>query len=674
MTRRHRPATGSTAMTMLAALALAGLHANAATPPASAPAPAAPAPAAPAQPPPERPLHTYLEVRISPDAAFVAAVEGNSPPGGYYPVVRDLVIRRNNGTQEARIPLPCGRVPQCWPGALAWMPDSSRLAFTVRTPGSHNYSLFTVAPDGTRLVKALDFGGTLVDLKYSREGTLAMLAVENARKEVGATEAGAPVAGDLDAAPPEQRIAILDGAKLQWASPADLFVYEYDWRPGGGFIGTAAPGDGDNNWWVAKLYEFSQSNGRVIYTPSSGHQQLTRPRVSPDGRTVAFIAGIMSDFGSVGGDVYTIPADGGTALNVTPEIKASALGLDWSCKGTLRAQLLVSDQDQIVDLGSGLAPAKTPVVLWSGLDTLNGVDAGGSWACPSGMLAASRETFTAPPEIITGPPGRWHVLTHANDGLNAHLEARSIKWQNEGFEAQGWLLLPEHASGKLPMVTIVHGGPAAAEEPAYYGPSLQQSLLQRGWAVFRPNPRGSFGQGERFTMANMRDFGYGDLRDILAGIDAAERAAPIDDTRLGLTGGSYGGFMTMFAITQTQRFKAAVAAAGISNWQSYYGQNGIDAWMLPYFGASVYDDPAVYARSSAVNFIKRARTPTFAYVGERDIECPAPQTQEFWRAMRAVGVPTGIMIYPGEGHGLRDPANAEDALQRSLAWFDKYLK
>jgi dipeptidyl aminopeptidase/acylaminoacyl peptidase len=132
--------------------------------------------------------------------------------------------------------------------------------------------------------------------------------------------------------------------------------------------------------------------------------------------------------------------------------------------------------------------------------------------------------------------------------------------------------------------------------------------------------------------------------------------------------------MTMWAVTQTNRFKAAVAAAGISNWQSYYGQNGIDAWMLPYFGASVYDDPAVYARSSAINYIRNVRTPTFSYVGERDIECPAPQTQEFWHALKTLGVPTSVMIYPGEGHGLRDPANAQDALQRSLGWFDKHLR
>jgi dipeptidyl aminopeptidase/acylaminoacyl peptidase len=117
-----------------------------------------------------------------------------------------------------------------------------------------------------------------------------------------------------------------------------------------------------------------------------------------------------------------------------------------------------------------------------------------------------------------------------------------------------------------------------------------------------------------------------------------------------------------------------VAAAGISDWLSYYGENGIDAWMIPYFGKSAYDDPAVYGASSAINYMHNVTTPTFAYVGEHDIECPAPQTQEFWHAMKAMNVPTSIMIYPGEGHGLRDPVHLADAEQRTLAWFDKYLK
>jgi dienelactone hydrolase len=502
-----------------------------------------------------------------------------------------------------------------------------------------------------------------------------MLATENARKEVGATEAGAPIAGDLDAAPVEQRIATLVDGMLHWASPADLFVYQYDWlRPGAGFVGTAAPGDGDNNWWTAKLYAFGAGGAaRVLYAPADSRQQLADPVVSRDGRTVAFIGGIMSDFGSTGGDVYAMPIDGHEAVNLTPGIRASATSLGWSCQGKLRAALLAGDEEQLAEFGATRS-ASAPRILWRGEESLDGKEAGGSWACPSGSVAVAHESFTTAPEIRVGRIDHWRDLTQANAGLKARFTVQSLTWRNEGFDVQGWLLVPPHSGGKMPMVTVVHGGPAAAERPMFAGPGLQQSLLERGWAVFYPNPRGSFGQGERFAAANVRDFGYGDLRDILAGIDAAERAAPIDEQRLGLTGGSYGGFMTMFAVTQTQRFKAAVADAGLSDWLSYYGENGIDGWMLPYFGGSVYDDPAVYARSSAITFIKNAHTPTFSYVGERDIECPAPQTQEFWHALKAQGVPSAIMIYPGEGHGLRDPQHAQDALDRTLAWFDRYLK
>src|SRR5262249_13165157 len=155
-----------------------------------------------------------------------------------------------------------------------------------------------------------DFQGTLTDLRYLRDGRLSMLAVEGARKEVGATEAGAAVAGDLDAAPPEQRIAILADGAIHWASPPDLFVYEYDGRPDvKGFVETAAPGDGDSNWWTAKLYAFdaTEGAGKIIYAPTDIRQQLANPRVSRDGTSAAFIAGIMSDFGSTGGDVYTLP-------------------------------------------------------------------------------------------------------------------------------------------------------------------------------------------------------------------------------------------------------------------------------------------------------------------------------------------------------------------------------
>ena len=227
------------------------------------------APPAPAASGDGRLVHRFLDVQLSPDGTRVAAVEGDSPIGGNYPDVRELVIRSRSGGSEVHVALPCGRVPQCWPASPAWAPDGKLLSFTVRTPGSHDYALYSVAADGSALTRRLAFHGTLHELRYAPDGSLALLATENARKEVGATEAGAAVAGDLDAAPAEQRIAIVAGDSLRWASPADLFVYEYDWRPGGqGFVGTAAPGDGDNNWWTAKLYAFGpDAAARVLYAP-----------------------------------------------------------------------------------------------------------------------------------------------------------------------------------------------------------------------------------------------------------------------------------------------------------------------------------------------------------------------------------------------------------------------
>ena len=137
--------------------------------------------------------------------------------------------------------------------------------------------------------------------------------------------------------------------------------------------------------------------------------------------------------------------------------------------------------------------------------------------------------------------------------------------------------------------------------------------------------------------------------------NAVEKVALVDDERLGVYGHSYGGFMTMWTVTHSQRFKAAVAGAGIANWSSYYGQNGIDQWMVPFFGATFYDDPEVYDRQSPIRSIKAARTPTFIYVGERDLETPAPQSMEFWRGLTAQGVPTSLVIYEDEGHGIRQP-------------------
>lgn len=199
------------------------------------------------------------------------------------------------------------------------------------------------------------------------------------------------------------------------------------------------------------------------------------------------------------------------------------------------------------------------------------------------------------------------------------------------------------------------------------------ALPSSGYFVLQPNPRGSYGQGEKFTAANVKDFGYGDFLDVMAGVDAAIAAAPIDPERLGLTGWSYGGYMSMWGVTQTNRFHAAVAGAGLSDWLSYYGENKIDQWMIPFFGATVYDDPLVYAKSAPMTFIKNVKTPTLVLVGDSDGECPAPQSYEFWHALKTLGVPTEFVIYPHEGHEFADPQHSRDVIERAVAWFDKYL-
>jgi dipeptidyl aminopeptidase/acylaminoacyl peptidase len=621
----------------------------------------------------ERPIHSYVEFALSPDGARLASVEGDTTPAGPIGARRVLVIRRLDGSAAIAVALPCANLPACAPASIAWSPDGAHLAFTLRDPSGHGRSIYETNADGGDLVRLFQFDGTLEQLRFLKDGRLVMLAVAGASKEVGATQAGAPITGDLSGPPPEQRIAVLAGGGLDFVSPPNLFVYEYDPASDGSFVGTAAPGNGDANWWIAKLYRFTPAGAQVIYSPPTPQTQIAHPRVSPGGASVAFIGGIMSDFGSTGGDVYLAPLTGGPVRNLTPGMRASARSLAWDCEGRLLASLLAGDSNQIVRIQTD---GGQPAALWDGPLSLNGPEASLSLACPSGVTATTRQSFSSPPELAVGPIGAWKDITSANAGLAAPVEARSLTWRSDGFQVQGWLLLPSGAdrAGKIPMITVVHGGPAAAVSPRFVEPGTDRDLLAHGYALFLPNPRGSFGQGEAFTLANVKDFGHGDLRDILAGVDAAIAAAPIDPNRIGLTGGSYGGYMTMWAVTQTHRFKAAVAGAGISDWQSYYGENGIDEWMIPYFGKSVYDDPAVYARSSPIEFVKNVVTPTFEYVGAQDIECPYPQTQEFWHALRDLGVPTFMAVYPGEGHGLRDPAHAADAERRTLSWFDTYLK
>ncbi len=608
------------------------------------------------------PIRQFAAVQIAPKGDRVVAIE-NVTTGH-----AALVVRRVRDGGIVRTIDPCSTCTYASPTFAA----DGRLAFLARKQG--RVSVMLADDAGERQIAGLD--GIAQTLRFSPDGRrLALLATYGAAKEVGATQAGVRQVGEIGEKSDEQRIAVIELATgaIRALSPAQRYIYEYDWAPDGrALVATSALGNGDNNWWVATLDAIDAETGAVrqIASPKT---QINMPRVSPDGRTVAYIGGLMSDFGSIGGDVWTVPLVGGEPVNLTAGAKATVTSLAWPRTGMV-ATRLASDAAQVV----GLAPNGKATVRWSRPASFAAGEGQVAISADGRTMATALQDFGHAPALYAGPLGQPRQITRDNDAAPANAVARSVSWKSNGFDVQGWLLAPVGADksvGKAAMVTIVHGGPASASTPSYIaregGPG---ALLAAGYWVFLPNPRGSYGQGEAFTAANRRDFGGGDLRDILAGIDAVEKVAPIDDARLGLTGGSYGGFMSMWANTQTTRFKAIVAGAGLSNWISYYGTNGIDQWMIPFFGRSMYDDPEAYARVSAITFIRQAKTPTFIYVGERDIEVPPTQSIEYWHALKELGVPTSLVIYADEGHSIRDGDHAADVRQRSVAWFDRFLK
>lgn len=620
-------------------------------------------------------MHEYRALALSGSGERIAAIESVNRGEAKRPhgviKVRDAASGKVVASYD-----PCGTCGYDFP---SWSPDRAALSFIASDTKAGTATLYIAADGKVNAVAAVK--GVANTARWSPDGKqLALLATVGAKKNIGATEAGAALVGEIGAEEDEQRIAVVarSGGELRLVSPADTFVYEYDWTPDGkGFVVTSAKGNGDNNWWVATLGHVDAASGalRILAAPA---MQMNMPRMSKDGQTVAFIGGLMSDFGSVGGDVFTVPVAGGQPVNATPGFRGSFNGLSWQGEQIVASALVGSDQ-AIVAIDPA---ARTQRTLWTAPVSASGSRDGRFVFSADGAIAASvHEDFGRASRIVAGRLPTLAAITHDNDGFAPQVAARSISWTNDQFNVQGWLLSPlkVQPGKKYPMVVVVHGGPAAAATPRFVSQGdeanpMLRDLTSKGYFVFMPNPRGSFGQGTAFGSANKRDFGGGDWRDILAGVDAVEKVAPVDGQRLGLMGHSYGGFMTMWGVTHSQRFKAAVAGAGIANWISYYGQNGIDQWMIPFFGASAYDDPAIYRAASPIESIKAARTPTLVYVGERDVECPPAQSTEFWHGLKAMGTPTSLVIYDGEGHAIRKPEHQRDQRARTLAWFDRYLK
>ncbi len=606
------------------------------------------------------------QVAISPAGTEVA-----------YIVDGELTVVSNNGEALRTISVE-GKPPL---REVTWSADGTQLAFLADMPGDAPAAqVWTCAANGGAPVKRAELKGYAQTPRFSPDASrLALLFIKGLPRVAGPLQPMTPLAGVIDDQVFEESIAAIDlsTGKLTTVTPSDIYIYEYDWTPdGAAWIATAARGSGDANWWVARLYSIDAKTGqmREIYAPK---WQLESPQVSPDGENVAVIEGLMSDAGLTGGDIMVVPIDGGPVRNLTQGFKGSPSAVSWATSDRIVFAANIDGNSAFGSVSSNGGQVRTSFTGEEFIGTSSDTWApAGSFSHDASVTAVVRQSAGTPSEIWVGPIGDWKQITQLNRAVRPAWGAmRNIHWQSGSTREQGWLLLPkDFTPGKTyPLVVSVHGGPSMACT-SHWDEGLGGAASAMGYFVLCPNPRGSYGQGEAFTQSNIKDFGGGDYRDIMAGIDAVSKEYPIDPKRIGIRGHSYGGYMTMWAETQTPRFAAAVAGAGLSDWLSYYGLNDIDEWMIPFFGASIYDDPAVYAKSDPMHFIKAVKTPTLILVGDRDGEVPMAQSVEWWHALKTMNVPTRLVVYPNEGHIFIKPADDLDYKLRTLEWFDEWFR
>jgi dipeptidyl aminopeptidase/acylaminoacyl peptidase len=433
------------------------------------------------------------------------------------------------------------------------------------------------------------------------------------------------------------------------------------------------------------------------------------PAWSPDGKSIAYTATRrdVTTIDSVAEDthVWVIPAGGGGGRELTAQLDRRARNPQW--RSDSRAiYFTAGTAGQTLVYAVEVAQGKIRTVV--GVETNRGnsdaefnntrvlirpIQVGGFSAFDRevvlagerGSVAAKFEYFACvlsdslrPADVYLGHNNSFERLSAHNEWLKfaALAEPEELSFRSfDGTRIQGWLMKPAgwRADRKYPLILSIHGGPHGMSGWAF-NPTFQV-YAARGYAVLYLNPRGSSGYGQKFSDGTLNEWGGGDYKDLMLGVDEALRKYPwIDKDRLGVTGGSYGGFMTNWIITQTPRFKAAVSAASVSNLISFYSTSLYQDLIHAEFGGFPWDNYDLLWQWSPLRYVKQAQTPTLFIHGEQDNDVHITQAEEMYTALKRRGVETVLVRYPREGHGLREPKHRVDALERTLAWFDQYLK
>lgn len=467
-------------------------------------------------------------------------------------------------------------------------------------------------------------------------------------------------------------------------TPDNLTVWEYAWSPDGKHIAVYySTGPDETDWYNGQVGVVAASGGAVRQI-SQLECQASSLTWLPGGKRIAYITGNWSDRGLVGGDLFVQSIEGGEARNLTPD---SQLSLSW-CRGLPDGERLLYAAWSGVTHQIGILNENDGSMETLAEDFVIGERFGPRFSLTPDFrsIAVTHSTSDRPYDVwlgeLTGKDTAingiaWRQLTRLNRIAEETLElapTSHVRYESvDGWQIDALFTAPLHHVGDTPppLVVHVHGGPSAAYVGDWGG--WGQLLASAGFAVLEANIRGSQGRGTAFSDAVLGDMGGKDFQDILCGVDYLIQRGLVDANRVGIMGWSYGGFMTAWAVTQTNRFKAAMMGAGICDFHSFHAQTNIPDWDGRFIGADVLEQPEAYRERSAITYAARVTTPTLILHGEKDECVPVNQAYAFQRALRRLGVPTELVVYPREGHGPREKNHIRDLEERLVRWCKRYL-
>ncbi|WP_436698078.1 S9 family peptidase [Nocardioides sp. BYT-33-1] len=464
----------------------------------------------------------------------------------------------------------------------------------------------------------------------------------------------------------------VEQASVERVSPERINVWEAVWCGPDALLVVVSPTPDEGAWYTADLQRLDLSTGHLEKLYSTD-RQLGWPAASPSGDRVGVVRAVCSDRWVVAGDVVLLGEDGPSSVDT---LGVDVTHLQWL--DDLRLAFAgVRGLDSVVgvhDTASGQTAE-----LWSSNTTIGSRYPSASFR-EDGSAAVVHHSYDIYPELAWLRDGKTQVVASLRHrGADHRVEvagsAEPVTWlAGDGWEIQGILCTPD-GPGPHPLLVNIHGGPVWAYRNSWaIGGALTPLLVSRGYAVLHPNPRGSGGRGQEFAEAVFGDMGGADTHDFLSGIDHLVDRGLVDPERVGVFGGSYGGFMSSWLVTQDPaRFAAAVPVAPVTNWYSQHHTSNIPYFDQIFLNADPHAAGGLYHDRSPVMFADGVRAPVLQITGLEDRCTPPTQATEFHNALLSAGVTSVCVSYPGEGHGIRAFPAVIDFSTRVVDWFERHM-